>query len=87
MGPDYREGYRGSIAPSIVVLQPLGLAGGARQGFGCQLEFRLLLVGGHEHPLADPVPMNYISDLSLITQELEWKPKIDLDEGLRSMFS
>ena len=39
-----------------------------------------------EHPLPDPVPMNYVTDLSLITQELDWKPKLTLDEGLRTLF-
>lgn len=33
-----------------------------------------------------PVPMNYVTDLSLITRELEWKPEVSLDEGLRSLF-
>ena len=46
----------------------------------------LQAVVDREHPLPDPVPMNYISDLSLITQELEWKPMTKLDNGLRSMF-
>lgn len=39
-----------------------------------------------ENPLPAPVPMNYVSDLSLITQELDWKPEIDLDKGLRTLF-
>lgn len=33
-----------------------------------------------------PVPMNYVSDLSLVMQELDWKPKISLDEGLKKLF-
>ena len=40
-----------------------------------------------ENPLPDPVPMNYVTDLSLITRELDWKPKLTLDEGLRTLFS
>ena len=39
-----------------------------------------------DDPLPDPVPMNYISDLSLIRQELDWEPKIGLDDGLKSLF-
>lgn len=39
-----------------------------------------------ENPLPAPVPMNYVTDLSLITQELDWKPEVDLDEGLRNLF-
>lgn len=34
-----------------------------------------------------PVPMNYVTDLRLIRQELDWKPRINLDEGLRSLLS
>lgn len=37
-------------------------------------------------PLPAPVPMNYVSDLSLIKQELDWKPEISLDEGLKILF-
>ena len=39
-----------------------------------------------ENPLPLPVPVNYVTDLSLITQELDWKPEIKLDEGLKSLF-
>ncbi|HEY8561591.1 MAG TPA: NAD(P)-dependent oxidoreductase [Pyrinomonadaceae bacterium] len=39
-----------------------------------------------ENPLPAPVPMNYVSDLMLVTQELDWKPQIGLDEGLKSLF-
>ena len=33
-----------------------------------------------------PVPINYVSDLSLIKQELDWKPEINLEEGLKTLF-
>jgi nucleoside-diphosphate-sugar epimerase len=33
-----------------------------------------------------PVPLNYVSDLSLVKQELDWKPEIGLDEGLKTLF-
>ncbi len=39
-----------------------------------------------ESMLPNPVPLNYISDLSLIKQELDWKPVIGLDEGLKTLF-
>ncbi len=39
-----------------------------------------------ENPLPAPMPMNYVSDLSLVKQELDWKPEINLDEGLRTLF-
>lgn len=39
-----------------------------------------------DNPLPDPVPMNYVSDLYLIQQELDWKPRLSLDDGLRTLF-
>ncbi len=39
-----------------------------------------------ENPLPAPVPMNYVSDLGLVTQELDWKPEIDVEEGFRCLF-
>lgn len=39
-----------------------------------------------ENPLPAPVPMNYVSDLTLIKQELDWKPEIKLQEGLKTLF-
>lgn len=39
-----------------------------------------------ENPLPNPVPMNYVSDLSRVEQELDWSPQINLEEGLRSLF-
>ncbi|HYW73080.1 MAG TPA: NAD-dependent epimerase/dehydratase family protein [Pyrinomonadaceae bacterium] len=32
-----------------------------------------------------PVPLNYISDLSRISQELNWRPEIGIDQGLRDL--
>jgi nucleoside-diphosphate-sugar epimerase len=32
-----------------------------------------------------PVPVNYISDLSRVKAELNWKPEIGIEEGLRSL--
>lgn len=40
-----------------------------------------------KNPLPAPVPMNYVSDLSLIRQELDWQPEKDLDEGLKTLFN
>ncbi len=39
------------------------------------------------NPLPDPFPMNYVSDLSRIDQELAWRPRISADEGLKTLFS
>ncbi|MGH9944313.1 MAG: NAD-dependent epimerase/dehydratase family protein, partial [Pyrinomonadaceae bacterium] len=32
-----------------------------------------------------PTPMNYVSDLSLVRQELDWRPQLGVEEGLRSL--
>lgn len=47
---------------------------------GCQA------VVDEENPAPAPVPMNYVSDLTLVSQELDWKPEISLDEGLKTLF-
>lgn len=39
-----------------------------------------------DNPLPAPVPMRYVSDLGLVMQELDWKPKIGLDQGLPTLF-
>ncbi|MGI9054680.1 MAG: NAD-dependent epimerase/dehydratase family protein [Pyrinomonadaceae bacterium] len=39
-----------------------------------------------ENPTPAPSPMNYITDLSLVTQELDWKPEISLNDGLKTLF-
>ncbi|HUR97292.1 MAG TPA: NAD-dependent epimerase/dehydratase family protein [Pyrinomonadaceae bacterium] len=39
-----------------------------------------------ENPLPDPVPKNYVTDISLITRELDWRPSITVDEGLKTLF-
>ncbi len=47
---------------------------------GCQA------VIDEENPLPAPVPVNYVSDLNLIMQELDWKSEISLEEGLKRLF-
>lgn len=39
-----------------------------------------------QNPVLAPVPLNYVSDLTLVRQELEWKPLIQLEAGLKSLF-
>ena len=46
----------------------------------------LQAVVDEEHPLPEPVPRRYVSDLSRIRQELDWEPKTGLDEGLKTLF-
>jgi nucleoside-diphosphate-sugar epimerase len=36
-------------------------------------------------PLPPPVPLNYVSDLTRIRQELGWQPEIGIEAGLRSL--
>jgi nucleoside-diphosphate-sugar epimerase len=38
------------------------------------------------NPLPAPVPVNYVSELKLIQQELDWSPEISLDDGLKKLF-
>ena len=40
-----------------------------------------------ENPLPAPVPFNYATDLNLVTQELDWRPEIGLNDGLRMLFT
>ncbi|HEY6046812.1 MAG TPA: NAD(P)-dependent oxidoreductase [Pyrinomonadaceae bacterium] len=37
------------------------------------------------NPLPAPVPLNYVSDLTLITNELGWQPRMGIEDGLRSL--
>jgi nucleoside-diphosphate-sugar epimerase len=39
-----------------------------------------------DNPLPYPVPLNYVTDLTLIQQELDWTPRIGIDEGLKTLF-
>ena len=38
------------------------------------------------NPLPAPVPMNYVTDLSLVTQELGWRPEMGVDQGIKTLF-
>jgi nucleoside-diphosphate-sugar epimerase len=38
-----------------------------------------------EHALPPPVPLNYISDLTRIKRDLNWRPQIGIEEGLRTL--
>ncbi len=37
------------------------------------------------HPLPPPAPLNYVSDLTRIKDELNWQPQIGIEDGLRSL--
>jgi nucleoside-diphosphate-sugar epimerase len=38
-----------------------------------------------DETLPPPVPVNYVSDLTRIREQLGWQPEIGIDEGLRSL--
>lgn len=40
-----------------------------------------------ENSAPAPIPNNYVTDLNLVKQELEWKPIISLEEGLKTLFT
>jgi UDP-glucose 4-epimerase len=37
------------------------------------------------NPLPDPVPFNYVSSLDRVSQELGWRPSVDLTAGLKTL--
>src|SRR5215831_268409 len=39
----------------------------------------------NDAPLPAPVPLNYVSDLTRVREELGWQPQISIEEGLRSL--
>jgi hypothetical protein len=39
-----------------------------------------------ENELPMPTPLNYVSDLRLVMQELDWSPKVSIDAGLKTLF-
>ena len=39
----------------------------------------------NDETLPHPVPVNYVSDLTRIREQLSWEPEIGIDEGLRSL--
>ena len=39
-----------------------------------------------DDPLPDPAPLNYVSDLGLVTRELDWNPSVSLEQGLEKLF-
>ena len=39
----------------------------------------------HDETLPHPVPVNYVSDLTRVREQLGWKPETGIEEGLRSL--
>jgi nucleoside-diphosphate-sugar epimerase len=40
-----------------------------------------------EAKLPNPIPMNYVSDISRVDQELGWQPTMPMADGLKSLFA
>ena len=47
----------------------------------------LQAVISEDETIPAPAPLNYVSDLTLITRELDWKPRISLEDGIKTLFS
>lgn len=46
----------------------------------------LQAVVDNDDPLPAPVPMNYVSDITLAKHELGWRPEVTIEDGLRTLF-
>jgi CDP-paratose 2-epimerase len=46
----------------------------------------LQAVVSEDEQIPAPSPLNYVTDLTLVKQEIDWKPEISLDEGLKTLF-
>jgi nucleoside-diphosphate-sugar epimerase len=40
-----------------------------------------------QHQLPNPVPLNYVSDIGLVTTVLDWNPKIAIEDGFKTLFA
>ncbi len=69
------------------------IGGGSKNALSLQdLVEKMAEVSGYqtsideEIMLPNPIPMNYVTDLSLIQLELDWKPSISIEDGLKTLF-
>jgi nucleoside-diphosphate-sugar epimerase len=81
-----------AFADSVIRNGLYNLGGGPKNAFSlADLVKRMEAVSGlqaviSEVELPDPTPLNYVTDLSLISQELGWSPSTDIDEALSTLF-
>jgi nucleoside-diphosphate-sugar epimerase len=80
-----------AFADSVIRNGLYNLGGGERNSMTLEeLIERLEKVSGLEAVIAedleDPVPLNYVTDLARVTQELDWKPETAIEDGLRTLF-
>jgi nucleoside-diphosphate-sugar epimerase len=81
------------FADSIIRHGLYNLGGGTKNSFTLrELVGKIEEVSGlqavidEENQLPAPVPLNYVSDLSLVTQELGWLPEVRIEAGLKTLF-
>lgn len=82
-----------AFSESVIRHGLYNLGGGSRNAITLkQLVVQMESVTGlqavvdEENPLPTPVPMNYVTDLNLVSQELGWLPEKSLSEGLKFLF-
>ena len=82
-----------AFAESVIQHGLYNLGGGRRNALTMkELVVQMETVSGlqavidEEDALPAPIPVNYVSDLNLVTQELGWQPEVSLTEGLRTLF-
>ncbi|MDQ3321356.1 MAG: NAD(P)-dependent oxidoreductase [Acidobacteriota bacterium] len=82
-----------SFIDSVVRHGLYNLGGGAKNAVSLRgLITKMEEISGYqavideENPLPAPFPMNYVTDLTLVGQELDWQPETELDEGLKRLF-
>ena len=89
---DFSNACKGFI-DSIIRHGIYNLGGGKQNAFSLEeLISKMEDVSGlqasvdKKNPLPNPAPMNYVSDIKLASRELDWKPKIPVEEGLKTLF-
>ena len=81
------------FADSVIRHGLYNLGGGPANAFPLlELIARMEEVSGLEavldddNPLPPPIPMNYVTDLNLVSHELGWKPEVSITDGLKTLF-
>jgi nucleoside-diphosphate-sugar epimerase len=82
----------GAFTDSVIRHGLYNVGGGSRNALSIRgLVEKLEEVSGlqavidERNPLPDPVPFNYVSSLDRISQELGWRPSLDLLAGLKTL--
>ena len=82
-----------AFADSIIRHGFYNLGGGAKNALSLrELVKTIERVSGlqavidEDNPLPPPVPLNYVSDLTLVKHELGWLPVTSIEDGLRTLF-